>query len=1490
MKKCWFLLSMLVSLLINVPSEAGTLKNYPGGDWYTRNNIKCDNVVNFCTPVEDNAPYIYRVPLYKCITVASCNADRFLYYKSHEILSHPKYDMIVSYLTQKFSQGINGLPNGRFYKIDKCVKGTGIDGTSCKVLVSYYDKDGNFHTYAVGTISSTQVLNNVPCRGDIKQGLCLQKEANDKDVTPITTGDPISLNGQEVVDGRIDLKFPIEFSRIYHSSNKEYGNLGFGWTTDLEKKVRIPVLSNYSEQVSFSSSTTVGSNGAVSFLPTTLVNTLWVQVQDGTNGDLFFTRTEPTGEWTGAFKNYEGYSLTSTGTEYTLIKPNGDSNKYDATTGLLISEKFKNGTYLNYYYSGNKVSQIVNHFNQYISFTYNGDVISQVSGSNGDYVNYTYTNGYLTQATFNGTETYSYVYDSNGLMIDKYDENNQHYTHYEYDTQNRPIINYMFDKEGNQINRVDLDYSNTSYIAETKQNGNVVRHYFNNYNSGKHLTSSYNKNGDYAITRKAYDINGNLTKDTNSLGSYIEYTYDSNNLVTTVKKENGAVINNTYDSITRLLSSMNEQTSNGNRITTYTYDNYHNVSTKTIQGNNETLNYTYGYSNDGRLLTKNEPNGLGYTYAYYDIDGSSNSGLVQSITTSTGKVITVNSYDTRGNATSITGIDGRTKNMTYDIRGRLLSETVNGATNNYSYDQAGNLITSSFASGYELTMTYDPAHRLTKIEDNMGGSEEFVLDSTTGKPVNTNTYQNSILVRTMNQVLNNVGDTIKTYNSDSTKAYNYSALFNDSSVSRGTDPQGTNITRYTYNTGLVESINYAGDINAYTYDYDNNVKTIKANNQLTTYTYDDFGRLTQLISPDTGTQNITYNTANNIKTRIDANNVSHKTTTDIEGKVINIMHTGAGSTLNENYEYNNLSRLKKVSDNSGSTEFEYDTYGYLNKKTQNINGINFNIDYENNNLGQLVSVTYPSGMVVNYTYDKGYLTDIDVGNNNIIKNVTYNSLQKQPVSWKLGNNLVSITRNTDGAITNFIDDGVINQSLTIDNMLNIKAINDSANSRQNVTANFTTNYSITSFTSSLGIQTHGNTNNFNISSITGNGENSSWTYVSGNNKINAFTKMPNVAYLYDLNGNVKVDNKGTYTYDLKNNLITSNRNQDSGSYLFNAFNQRVAKNVSGQLRYFVYNESNQLIGEYDSSGNVINEYIYFGLRPVAVNNSGNINIVHTDYLSTPRYVTDSANNLLWKWENLDPYGSNLPEGNLEFNLRFAGQYYDSESGLHYNMFRTYDPSSKRYMQSDPLGLAAGNNTYNYVGRNPLNYVDPLGLTKDQIEVNIALMDTRLGLRGFAENYHFNNNTFYIFAEGFEVGDRGAFGISSNYSRLDEIKDYLAKQTSKNDNGEYYLNKGETFAKIIKQLYPQIKKYKKIVLLVCNSGRLKDVSPKQNVTSMAQNFAINFDAITYASMYYMQFIEHTSWFLTTGWTYGFSDTHKGPLKSGVDMVPFNNLRK
>ena len=74
-----------------------------------------------------------------------------------------------------------------------------------------------------------------------------------------------------------------------------------------------------------------------------------------------------------------------------------------------------------------------------------------------------------------------------------------------------------------------------------------------------------------------------------------------------------------------------------------------------------------------------------------------------------------------------------------------------------------------------------------------------------------------------------------------------------------------------------------------------------------------------------------------------------------------------------------------------------------------------------------------------------------------------------------------------------------------------------------------------------------------------------------------------------------------------------------------------------------------------------------------------------------------------------PFGAATVTGALAFNLRFPGQYYDDETGLHYNYFRDYDPSLGRYIQSDPIGLSGGWNSYAYVGGNPVMLVDPRGL-------------------------------------------------------------------------------------------------------------------------------------------------------------------------------------
>ena len=121
------------------------------------------------------------------------------------------------------------------------------------------------------------------------------------------------------------------------------------------------------------------------------------------------------------------------------------------------------------------------------------------------------------------------------------------------------------------------------------------------------------------------------------------------------------------------------------------------------------------------------------------------------------------------------------------------------------------------------------------------------------------------------------------------------------------------------------------------------------------------------------------------------------------------------------------------------------------------------------------------------------------------------------------------------------------------------------------------------------------------------------------------------------------------------------------------------------------------------------------LVPLTVQPQAKLYFVHADHLNTPRLVADATGTTVWRWDQQEPFGNNVPDenpsglGTFDLPLRLPGQRYDKETALNYNYFRDYDPRLGRFAESDPIGLQAGLNTYLYVGGNPISRTDPLGL-------------------------------------------------------------------------------------------------------------------------------------------------------------------------------------
>ncbi|MGH1508648.1 RHS repeat-associated core domain-containing protein [Ralstonia solanacearum] len=600
-----------------------------------------------------------------------------------------------------------------------------------------------------------------------------------------------------------------------------------------------------------------------------------------------------------------------------------------------------------------------------------------------------------------------------------------------------------------------------------------------------------------------------------------------------------------------------------------------------------------------------------------------------------------------------------------------------------------------------------------------------------------------------------------------TTQYAYDAVGNLTQV---TDPRGL-VTTFTYDAlgrrtqvqGPPATPGGTAPTAVFTYDGRDRVRQITDPRSLVTaYTIDGLGNTTGQQSPDTGTTKATYDAVGNLTSRTDARG---KTTTyryDALDRLVRADYAGGTPTVFEydggaNSQPTDIGQLTRITDESGSTRLQYDGFGNLLQKTQstNANGVAkdqavaYAYGTSGSSNGKRISQTYPSGNVIGTSYDSaGHIAGLTLttanGATTLVSKIQYQPFGK-PIGWTWGNG-TPYTRSFDlsGRLAQF-PLGATSGNGTTPNGLS-RTVNYDAASRITAYSHTDTDGSTGSGTATAANQTFGYDDQDRLISYLPANSSQSYSYDANGNRTgqtvggNSYTQTVDPASnrqtastgptatrnSYDAAGNLTSDGTTTYSYSDRGRLASVTKSGTTTSYLYNGLGQRVVKsggNVPTGATRYVYDEAGHLLGEYDQSGNAIQETVYLGDTPIATIKSGTAYYVYADQIDTPRVITDTNNLMVWRWDQTDPFGVALPDENptslgaFKYNLRFPGQVYDAETGKHYNVNRDYDPAGGRYIQADPIGLNGGQwSTYGYVDGNPSAHIDPTGLQAIPIPV------------------------------------------------------------------------------------------------------------------------------------------------------------------------------
>lgn len=747
---------------------------------------------------------------------------------------------------------------------------------------------------------------------------------------------------------------------------------------------------------------------------------------------------------------------------------------------------------------------------------------------------------------------------------------------------------------------------------------------------------------------------------------------------------------------------------------------------------------SFAYNSKGQVETVDGPLTGSYDITTYGYDAAS--GDILFVTRPIVGVTALSDYDAAGQVELVSDFNGQSTSLDYDGRGRVITTTnfADSSVGSTEYNSAGLVSIISDEDSVNTSFEYyRDSGLLYKRFDHEMNYISYVYDK--GKVIEKNYYDFSDnltdhKILSYEDVLHDhPGLLYKELSDDGT--YSEYSYDNEGNVISVTDHNG-NITTYSYDylNRLKTIIQPENITTVCTYDNHGNLETVTdAELHTTSYVYDDMGRIMSTTSPDTGTVKYVYDEAGNLEEKTDAKSIIVEYEYDILNRLTDINFPDSTQDIDFTYDegINGIGRRTGISDLSGNMAFGYDSRGRLIDKISTVNSQTYTLSRSYSPGGRVSSVTYPTGRSITYerttcacNVNRIY-TDYNGDIVTLIDQVEYRPFGVAKALDTGAGGTVDNQFDTNGRLTVGNPGQRYETSYVYDKNGNLESIASANASWWDRDYEYDALNRLISAKGEMYdtiLYTYDGVGN--RLTKTENNVTDVYTYLIGTNRIEDISGTETVPYTYDANGNITgIGTDTAMNYNQDNRLSGVEIDGDVvGEYTYNGLGQRIIKTASGVTIIFHYDFDGNIIGESNDTGTFSKEYLYRGQLRLAMVDvaAGNVYNIHNDQLGTPILLTDNTNTVVWEAE-YKPFGEAVVNANSSVvnNFRFPGQYFDKETGWHYNYHRYYDSGTGRYLRADPIGLSGGLNLYSYAANNPVNSFDQFGLWREDVHSGIG---------------------------------------------------------------------------------------------------------------------------------------------------------------------------